>query len=154
MDGQIAIIDRELDDIAFLDDVRIHPSIDGRIGVINSSADCREERGNLLGDVVYVVEACPVSCLVTRSHFEGAMACLPWDPGGIEAESEVQPNVDIWFSQERLVVQRHKSEIIHNAPFVHDVRSGERFCAIVNDISRDVKGVARSWIIQIISVLI
>jgi hypothetical protein len=69
VDGQIAIIDRELDDIAFLDDVRIHPSIDGRIGVINSSADGREERGNLLGDVVYVIEACPVSCLSHEISF-------------------------------------------------------------------------------------
>jgi hypothetical protein len=154
VDGCIEIIDRELHDRAFLGDVGIHPSVDGWVGVLSSGANGCEERGNLLCDVIYVVEACPVSRLVTGLKFEGEMACLPWDPAGIEAESEVQRDVDIWCSQERLVVQRHKSEIVHNAPFVHDVRRGERFRAIVNDISRDVQGVCGSWIIQVISILI
>lgn len=71
VDGCIEIIDRELHDRAFLGDVGIHPSVDGWVGVLSSGADGCEERGNLLCDVIYVVEACPVSRLVTDLNLRG-----------------------------------------------------------------------------------
>jgi len=63
MDGCVEVIQNNLNDVAILHHEWIDESIDQRICVLRSCANCCKERWYFLWNVGFVVEICPLSWL-------------------------------------------------------------------------------------------
>ena len=72
----------------------------------------------------------------------------------LNAESEIQRNLNVGFTKQCLVIQRHESEIIHNVPLIDNIGTRQWFRGIVNKVACYIVGIFWSWIICEISILV
>ena len=139
VDGAIAIVDDNLDDVAVVDNERIDKTVDTSVGIGSPRSGNTVEGGNLLGNIRLIVEAGTFGrdeLAVKSSRRRGYI--LPRQAVGIYAEVEVQDNGLGWWPVCASAVESREVRVINWAPTVDLVDCGGRLRGIHDEISCEV----------------
>ncbi len=88
-----------------------------------------------------------------KFKFKGLEGCVPRN-SILDAEIEVQRNLNVGFTKQDLIIQRHESEIIHNVPLIDNIGTREWLHVIVHKVACYIEGITWGRIICEVSIFI
>ena len=146
VDGAIAIVDDNLNDVAIVDNERIDKTVDTGVGIGFTRSRNGIKSGNLLGNIRLIVEAgtfegkaeSATVYLQQENQLEKRGNILPRQVVLIHAEVEVQNNGLGYWSVCASAVESREVRVINWAPAIDLVDSGSGLRRIHDEISREV----------------